>query len=38
MRLMIFGIMALAFVCILVGLWLDNRDEMARRRGFKWWW
>jgi hypothetical protein len=33
--LMIFGAMALAFGCILGGWWLDNRDEMARRRGFR---
>jgi len=27
--------MALAFGCILVGWWLDNRDEMAERLGFR---
>jgi hypothetical protein len=36
-RLIIFGAMGLAFVCILVGVWIDNRDEIARR-GMKWWW
>jgi hypothetical protein len=33
--LMILGGMALAFVCILVGWWLDHRDEMTRRFGFR---
>jgi len=33
--LMIFGAMALAFGCILIGWWLDNRDEVAERLGFK---
>jgi hypothetical protein len=37
MTLMILSIMAVAFACILVGLWLDNLDEAARRRDFKWW-
>jgi hypothetical protein len=37
MTLMILSAMAIAFVCILVGLWLDNRDEVARRRDFQWW-
>ena len=23
--------------CVLVGWWLDNREEMTRRRGFKRW-
>jgi hypothetical protein len=37
MRLAILGIMALAIGCVLIGWWLDSRDEIARRRGFKWW-
>src|SRR5215469_9987502 len=36
MRLAILGIMALAIGCVLIG-WLDSCDEIARRRGFRWW-
>ena len=36
-QLIIFGVMALAFVCILGGWWLDSRHEMARRGRFNFW-